>query len=263
MLVPYVSKKEEGQWVMRDYRELRHYVYDLRQRIWFVILLTVLLTASSGMVSYFFVTPIYQTQADLLVNPTNDSQENGNILSQGGIETSLKLMDTYRVVIESPRILQPVMEEVGFEGGYAQLLKKVRVQPVGSSQVLSIFVRDEDRQRAVEIANAIAQTFQQELPKLMKVENVSILTPASSDLYPDPVWPKPLLIMSASFLAGLVLSTGLILLKSYLSNTLETEMEVEEVLGLPVLGAVAVIHNSKGRPLSFQVTGENMLREEV
>ena len=66
--------------------------------------------------------------------------------------------------------------------------------------------------------------------------NLMVVSPA---MVPDsPVKPNKLMNMVVAFVIGLMASVGLAFLLNYLDNTVKTPKEVEEILGLPVLGQV-------------------------
>jgi capsular polysaccharide biosynthesis protein len=118
----------------------------------------------------------------------------------------------------------------------------VTVTSEQDSQVVNISVQNEDPQTAANIANAIATTFKAEISTLMNVDNVSILTEAQIDENPSPVNPKPVLNMAIALVVGLMAGVGLAFLLEYLDNTIKTEQDIENQLGLPVLGAITTIN---------------------
>jgi capsular polysaccharide biosynthesis protein len=219
--------------------ELREILRILRKRIWIVVLITILATAISGVLSYFFMTPIYQASTQILVN--NSKESSNTPLNVNDLRFNLDIIQTYIEVITSPRILDQAIREMKLNLTYQQLKSKINVSTVKQSQLISITVEDPDQHTAAKIANGIASTFQQEIPKIMNVDNVQILAEAKEETNPSPVKPKPVLNMAIAFVVGLMTSIGLIFLIEYLDNTIKNEADVNRYLGLPVLGMVAPI----------------------
>ncbi|MBP1934970.1 YveK family protein [Ammoniphilus resinae] len=220
--------------------DLRELLEIIRKRIWIIALVTVLATVVSGIVSFFVLTPIYESSTQLLVNKS----ENKNDLmmpTANDIQTNLRLIDTYNVIIKSPRILEKAISNMGLDMTASQLGNKINVTAVRDSQVMSITVTDPDPLMAVKIANGIATTFQQEIKTIMSVDNVQILAEAKIAEKPSPVKPKPYLNMAIALVVGLMASVGIVFLLEYLDNTIKTEQDVEQILGLSVLGAIATI----------------------
>jgi len=110
----------------------------------------------------------------------------------------------------------------------------------------------------VKIANGIAATFQQEIKTIMSVDNVQILAEAKVPAVPSPVKPKPYLNIAIAFVVGLMASVGIIFLLEYLDNTIKTEQDVEQILGLSVLGAIATIDYKTEDKLSQPVQSASM-----
>jgi capsular polysaccharide biosynthesis protein len=220
--------------------ELREYFQIIKKRIWIIVLITSIATITSGIISYFFITPTYEASTQLLVNK---SQEKNQVMVPdfNDIQSSLKLVDTYNVIINSPRILDKTISDMGLKLTTKQLSDKIKVSAVQNSQVMSITVDDPSPQMAVGIANGLAQTFNQEIKGIMQVDNVQILAEAKVSDASIPVKPKKLLNMAIAFVVGLMTSVGIAFLLEYLDNTIKTEQDVERILGLSVLGGIAQI----------------------
>ncbi|WP_342578084.1 Wzz/FepE/Etk N-terminal domain-containing protein [Psychrobacillus sp. FSL K6-2843] len=210
----------------------------LKKRLSLIIILTIIALAISAVVSYFVITPIYQSSTQILIN---QEKTEVNTFSSQDIETNLQLINTYNVIIKSPAILSLVIDELDLNTTPAALTNKITVNNAEDSQVVNITVQDPDPQRAVDIANKTAQVFQAQIKTLMQVDNVSVLTPAVLGDNPSPVKPDPMLNMAIAAVIGLMLGVGLAFLLEYLDTTVKTEEDIEELLKLPVLGLISNI----------------------
>lgn len=47
-------------------------LFDVKKRIWLIIMITIFATTASGLVSFFLLTPVYQTSTELLVKPKTE-----------------------------------------------------------------------------------------------------------------------------------------------------------------------------------------------
>ncbi len=201
-----------------------------------IVSITILAVASSGLITYFLLTPLFQSSTLLLVN---QSKEEGDMYTSNEIRTNMDLINTYNVIITSSRILEGVVKELSLDQTAKTLRKRVGVESEGNSQVISIRVKDENPELAMQIANTMAEVFQREITEIMNVNNVSILTTAEVEV--DPVSPNFFLNIVIGFLAGLMFSIGLSLLIEFLDNKLRSEEEIDSILGLPILGSVPEI----------------------
>ena len=244
---------------MEETISLRELFQTLRKRAWLIIAMTVIATMISGIVSYFVLTPIYQASTQLLVNQAKSEQPIYNI---NEIQTNLQLINTYNVIMKSLAILDIVKEELDLNMSIEELNEKINVTSEKDSQVVNVTVEDPDPHMAADIANTVASVFQREIVKIMNVDNVNILAKAEVKEQPVPVKPKPLLNMAIAFVVGMMTGVGLAFLLEYLDNTIKNEQDVEKLLELPVLGAVATIDEeekeAKALQAKKQVRGETI-----
>ncbi|GIN23165.1 YveK family protein [Siminovitchia fordii] len=232
---------------MEETISLRELMETIRKRLNLIVLITMAAVLISGIVSYFVITPIYQSSTQLLVNQAKSDQP---IVNPGEIQTNLQLINTYNVIIKSPAILDQVNKDLDMDMTVSQLNKKITVQSEKDSQVVNVTVQDPDPSKAAEIANQIATVFQKEIVDIMNVDNVSILAKAEVGESPSPVKPKPLINIAIAFVVGLMAGVGVAFLLEYLDNTVKTEQDVEKLLELPVLGAIATFEEQDMQKMS-------------
>ncbi|MGD6776271.1 YveK family protein [Sutcliffiella horikoshii] len=223
---------------MEETISLKELFQTIKKRLWLILLLTVLATTASGVVSYFLLTPIYQSSTQLLVNQAKSEQAQ---FTSADIQTNLQLINTYNVIIKSPAILDKVSENLDGKVTAGELNGMITVGSANNSQVLDITVQNADPVLAATIANVTAQTFQAEVIDIMNVDNVSILSGAQVGENPSPIKPQPVLNMAIAFVVGLMAGVGLAFLMEFLDNTVKNEQDVEKLLELPVLGSITII----------------------
>jgi capsular polysaccharide biosynthesis protein len=245
---------------MEETISLRELFYTLRKRMWLIISITVVATLLSGIYSFYLATPIYSSKTQLLVNQEKNDQPMYNI---GEIQTNLQLINTYNVIIKSPAILDLVAKELDMGQTGEQLNSMITVGSEKDSQVLNITVQNPDAAVATDIANTTAKVFQDEIVKIMNVDNVSILAKAKTKENPSPIKPQPVLNIAIALVVGLMLGVGLSFLLEYLDNTIKNEMDVEKVLGLPVLGAINTIGEKEKFKTSYGQKQSDVRGESV
>ncbi len=111
-----------------------------------------------------------------------------------------------------------------------------------NSQVMSVTIEADDPYIATLIVNEIAEVFVEDLPTIYTgAENVNILTAAEVGENPSPSSPNTILNIAIAFVVGLMGAVGLAFLFEYLDTTIKTEKDIENILNLPVLGAVSTM----------------------
>lgn len=225
---------------MEETISLQDLFKTLKKRIGLIAILTIVAVTIAGVISFLLLTPVYQTSTEILV--TQSAAETGQITNQN-IQTDLQLINTYSGIIKSPAILDQVVEELDLELTTDQLTGKITVSNAEQSQIVNIAVQDEDPALAVDIANTTAEVFENDIQELMSVDNVSILSPAVLKENPSPVAPNPMLNMAIAAVVGLMLGVGVAFLLEYLDTTMKDQQDIEDILGIPLLGVISPIED--------------------
>lgn len=233
---------------MEETLSLQEIAKILKKRLGLIITLTVISIGISAGISFYALTPIYQAQTQILVN--QNSSPDG-VYSWQTTETDLRLINTYNVIITSPVILTPVIDKLNLNLTPTQLTKQISLSNENDSKVVTISVENSNPSRAVEISNMVAEVFKEQIPQLMSVDNISILSAAKLSDKPTPIKPNKILNIAIGGLIGLMLGIGLAFLLELLDTTIKSEQDVEEYLGLPVMGVVDLIKDEKEKKISF------------
>lgn len=222
---------------MEETISLKDIFMTLRRRLKLLIILPIIAMIVAAAVNFFVLTPMYQNSTQLLVNQTNPNPE--SIYSQNEIRTNIEMIKTYNEIIKSPFILDKVIDEAGVNLTVKELNEMITVSSANESQVMNITVEDDSVEEAAMLANTIATVFQDEVPDLMSVDNVSILSPATFTVDQSPVSPNAVLNIAIALVVGLMAAVGLAFLLEYLDTTIKTEKDIEDTLDMPILGAVS------------------------
>ncbi|WJN45980.1 Wzz/FepE/Etk N-terminal domain-containing protein [Priestia aryabhattai] len=232
---------------MEGNTSLRDLFQVLSKRLWLIVLVTISAVTISAVVSYFVLTPVYQASTQILVNQAKSEQQ---LYNAGAMQTNVQLISTYNDIIKSPAILDEVVEELKLDSSAKSLSGQIQVTSAENSQVALITVQDTNAKRATDIANKTASVFQQKVPKIMNIDNVSILSKADLGASTSPVKPQPVFNIAIALVVGLMVGIGLSFLLDYLDNTIKTEQDIENFLELPVMG---VITNIKDVPKTTNI----------
>ncbi|AOH55876.1 capsular biosynthesis protein [Peribacillus muralis] len=211
----------------------------LKKRWKLIMLLTLIAALISGSISYFLLSPVYQSSTQILVN----QKQSENPLDSTQIRSNIDMINTYSVIIKSPAILEKVIDKLGLDESVEQLSEKITINSQQNSQVFSLTVQDGNPSQAVEIANTISETFQKEIKNIMNVDNVSVLAKAEIKENPAPVKPNPILNIAIAAVVGLMAGVGLAFLLEFMDNTIKDEKDIETLLELPLLGSIQKISN--------------------
>lgn len=191
----------------------------LRKRLWMIILISICFTVLAGIYNSKPETPLYAASSRIIV------------------AASSEMMGTARVMIREPIVLNKVAEELGLNRSAADLRRQIRIDSVDASLITVVGVVDTDPKLAAEIANTAVEVYRQVAAETLGVSSVRVLTEAEVNSLS--INQKSNSILFIAFVAGLVLSVGLTFLLDSLDDTVKSEREVKELLGLTMLGQVS------------------------
>ncbi|RYL95176.1 capsule biosynthesis protein [Sporolactobacillus sp. THM7-4] len=245
---------------MEETISLKEIFQTLKKRISLIVTITFLAVAVSALVTYFLMTPKYDASTQILVNQSNEN--NTNLYSNNAVQTNVQLVNTYSVIINNPSVLNQVIRKLHLDMTADQLKGMLTVNTEQNSQVFTLTAETDSPSQSVKIVNGVARAFKAQVQKVMNVNNVSILSPANVASSSDPVKPKPTINIAIAFVVGLMVSVGIAFLLEYLDNTIKTEEDIEQILELPVLGAISEFkdhHDNRSRTAAHE-TGHRHLR---
>lgn len=210
----------------------------VKKRLVLIFTILFLSMTIAGVVSYYYLTPIFKASTQILINQKEFDQ---NQFSSQDIEMNLQLINTYNVIIKSPVILSKVIDNLNLTTTTELLHKQISVDSEQNSQVVKVSVEDPDLQKAIDIANMTVKVFQEEINILMNVDNVNILSLAEITKDTKPTKPNLILNIGVAAIIGLIIGIGITFLMEYLDTSVKTEQDIGELLGLPILGLVSPI----------------------
>lgn len=175
---------------------------------------------------------MYKSQTSLVLTRSNDS----TTITQNDINLNKNLVSTYREIIKSRRILSKAIENLGLEMTEKELSSKVSVSSANDTELILITVVDEDNKLAKNIANEIASVFKEEITSIYNIENISIVDKAVKAKEPYNVNVIKQYIIAGG--AGFLLSSLIVVVMFYFDDTIKSNQEIEEKIGLSVLSTV-------------------------
>ncbi|HEM3186961.1 capsular biosynthesis protein CpsC [Streptococcus suis] len=210
-------------------------VLSLLKTIWrkkIFILVTAVLGAGLAFVySSFLVTPQYDSTTRIYV--VSQNVEAGAGLTNQELQAGTYLVKDYKEIILSQDVLTQVATELNLN---ENLKEKVSVSIPVDTRIVSISVRDADPNEAARIANSLRTFAAQKIVEVTKVSDVTTLEEAVPA--EEPTTPNIKRNIILGLLAGGILATGLVLVMEVLDDRVKRPQDIEEVMGLTLLGVV-------------------------
>nr|AKE79213.1 chain length determinant protein Wzd [Streptococcus suis]AKE79604.1 chain length determinant protein Wzd [Streptococcus suis]AKE79900.1 chain length determinant protein Wzd [Streptococcus suis]AKE80130.1 chain length determinant protein Wzd [Streptococcus suis]AKE80273.1 chain length determinant protein Wzd [Streptococcus suis] len=207
----------------------------LLKTIWrkkFLIIITALFGAGIAFVySSFLVTPQFDSTTRIYV--VSQNVEAGAGLTSQELQAGTYLVKDYKEIILSQDVLTQVATELNLK---ESLKEKISVSIPVDTRIVSISVRDADPNEAARIANSLRTFAAQKIVEVTKVSDVTTLEEAVPA--EEPTTPNIKRNILLGLLAGGILATGIILAMEVLDDRVKRPQDIEEVMGLTLLGVV-------------------------
>ena len=210
-------------------------VLSLLRTIWrkkFLILLTAILTTGLAFAySAFLATPQYDSTTRLYV--VTQSSDNVAGITNQDLQAGSFLVKDYKEIILSQDVLKNVTTTLGITD---DIKEKITVNIPVDTRILSITVRDSDPNQAATIANTLRDEAAKKIIEVTKVSDVTTLEAALPAENPSTPQTKRNLVLG--FIVGAFLATALVLVLEVLDDRVKRPQDIEEGLGMTLLGVV-------------------------
>ena len=213
-------------------------VFAMLKTLWkrkFSIVLVALVFAIAAFgYSAFLAKKEYQSTSRIYV-VSRQNQDN-NALTNSDLQAGSYLVKDYREIILSQNVLSQAIEELKLDMTPAELLKKISVSVPTDTRILSITAKDGDPKEAARIANGLRNVAAEKIISVTKVSDVTTLDEA--EVPQSPSSPNIRRNVLLGFVAGAGLIVVLLVVVEVLDDRVKRPEDVEELMGLPLLGVV-------------------------
>ncbi|MBS5854531.1 MAG: hypothetical protein KIC56_04830 [Clostridium sp.] len=207
------------------------------------IIITIILSVLLGIgYSYFLATPKYEASTTLVLAKAEEKATNeiSTGITQTDLNINQNLVSTYRELIRSKTVIREVMENLKIKDLKETTLKNnITVSSVRDTELIEITVKDENPERATNIANEIAKVFTVHVAEIYNINNVHVIDKAELNNVPYNVHHTKDIAVIA--LIGAILSIVCIIILSLLDTTVKTQEDIEKVTGMIILAEIPEI----------------------
>lgn len=206
----------------------------LWKRKFSIILVALVFAIAAFGYSAFLAKKEYQSTSRIYV-VSRQNQDN-NALTNSDLQAGSYLVKDYREIILSQNVLSQAIEELKLDMTPAELSKKISVSVPTDTRILSITAKDGDPKEAARIANGLRNVAAEKIISVTKVSDVTTLDEA--EVPQSPSSPNIRRNVLLGFVAGAGLMLVLLVVVEVLDDRVKRPEDVEELMGLPLLGVV-------------------------
>jgi tyrosine-protein kinase len=245
--------------------ELREYL-DIFRRRWLSVLLVALSSLALASLATLAMSKEYTATTRLFVAVAGDSVTD---MAQGS-DFAEKQMSSYAVVATSPKVLDPVIAQLGLSMTPVELAQTIEANVPLDTLILEITATDTDPRRAAQVANAVgselARVAVEELsprrnPTALNAVQVTTVAPAEVPDKPSSPHVLQNLVLGAG--VGVLLGLSLAVLRQVLDTKVRKEEDVRTLTTSPILGVIAYDHEVSDHPVILREEPLAALSEEI
>lgn len=204
----------------------------LKKRYKIFISVTFICVLAAFIMVFFVIKPSYEAKTSVIIG-TSVEINNPNLQD---LALYQKLVKTYCSIVKTSIVAEKTIRELNLDMSSEELLNNLSANPQDDTQILEITVRANSPEEAVNIINTLTQVFIEESRGIIPAANLRAID--SAKLPDKPVSPNRKVLVVAALIAGIVLSGMIALLKEYFDNTIASEEDVKDYLGLRVIATI-------------------------
>ncbi|MBC1401331.1 YveK family protein [Listeria booriae] len=214
--------------------DVSDFLYILKKWLWLIIILGLIGAISGFVISKQFIVPTYESKSQLVIKQGNNRDDTTTTTSE--TQSNIQLVNTYKIIIVSPTVLDKVIDNLKLPISSQQLSKQILIENSKDSQVLTINVLNQNPKIATQINNQLIKAAINESKKIMSADNIRLLTEPTDNT--TPVKPNKLLITCIGLLAGLLVAITFIILKETMRQSVRDEKELSQIIKATHLGNI-------------------------
>lgn len=212
-------------------------IHLLRKHLRLVVALPLACALAMGVYSVFFMKNTYTASISMYVLAQSESS-NSNLSTD--LNASQMISNDVSTLLTSDRVLNQTAAQLGLEDldGY-----DIAVSSETTSRVVGLSVTGADPQVAADIANAMVETVSEVAIEVMEVKSVNAIDQASAPAAPS--GPNRTLYVAVALMAGFFMAVAIVVIADMLNTKVRSEEEVEELLGIPVVGRIPAMGGTR------------------
>lgn len=205
--------------------------------LWIIIVSGVIVAAVALLVSYFIITPKYESVTKIYVI----SKTNADTMTYSDLQAGSTLTKDYKELVKSRPVLEEVLAETGIDVELKELEEQITVEVPTDTRIVSITVEDKDPYEARIIADSVRIAASKHIQEVMNTEAVNVVEEASLPI--EKSSPNILKNTAIGYAVGLFLAIAIVIINYIMDDTIKTPDDVEKFLGVSVLGSIPYSEN--------------------
>ena len=212
----------------------------MRKHLKLVILLPIVCALVMGVYSYAFMANTYTASTSMYVLAKQTSANSDNAANYSNLNASQMLANDVSTLLKSDRIAADTVKNLHLDSlkGYS-----TKVTSETTSRVITLSVTGSDPDTSAAIANEMASNVSKVAQQVMDVQSVNVIDQATAPTTPS--GPNRPMYIAVALLAGLFVAIAIVVVSDMLNTKVRNADEIEDLLGLPVIGRMPAVKGGK------------------
>ncbi len=209
----------------------------LKKNLKLVVILPLVCAIGMGAYAFVGMEDEYTATASMYVLAKQD--ESASNLN-ASLTASQLVANDVATLLKSDRVRDLAARDLGVKSlaGF-----EISVTSETTSRVLSVSVTGDDSKQVAELANSLAQNVSGVAQDVMQIEAVNVINLADAPTLPS--GPSRMLYIVVALFAGLLMAIAIVVITDMLNTKVRSVDEVEELLGIPVIGRIPAVKGGR------------------
>lgn len=212
----------------------------LLRHIWLILAAGIFGALVCFVLSYFVIAPTYESTTKIYIL----NKQNETSVTYSDVQLGTQLTKDYAELINSRFVLEEVIQSLGLDLTYEDLLDKIEVDTPTDTRIVAITVSDHDPVLAMNIANAVREAASEHIQNVMDIEAVNVVETANMPT--EKAGPKVLIWTIVGALIMVCVICGIVIVRFLVDDTIKTSDDVEKYLGLSTLALIPIAEDENG-----------------
>ena len=204
----------------------------LKKNIKMILISTILCAIIAFLITNFFMTKKYASQARIYLKPNVTEQ---GIVDSTALASNSKMVNNYVSLMQGETILSKVAENLNIDD-VEDVKKSLSVTNETETEIITVKATTDDPTKSQAIVKETVDVFFEDMKEKLDIKNMTISDQPKID--EEPVSPNKKMNTVIGAVLGLLLSCGYVFLQYLFDKRLKTKSEAEAFLGVPVLGEI-------------------------
>ncbi len=207
----------------------------LKKKIWIILLVTVIFALGGFVGAKLLHTPMYSAVSQVYVFQANVG---AGMMDTNTLTVATQVRRDCALIIQGESVAREVINRLGLKTTPERLMSSIKVTTEENTRILNLQYTGADAQQAALIINTVREVAAEQIAELMDMDVLRTVYEATVPEVPSNMNTKRTVVMAAAL--GLALSVVVLVVFFLLDDTIRTEDDVQNYLGLSTLAVVPV-----------------------